>query len=56
MTADFKCDECGSIIEDDIKNSPICCDKTMRRVFSKICLSFKGKGFYVNDYPKKAKK
>ena len=47
---DFKCDTCGSVVESDNGDAPLCCGEPMRRIWSKPAISFKGSGFYVNDY------
>ena len=47
---DFKCDTCGAIVERDNGDAPMCCGKLMWRIWSKPAISFKGSGFYVNDY------
>ena len=50
---DYKCDKCGEIKE--VKNDgsgdiPLHCGEMMRRIYSSTGISFKGSGFYVNDY------
>ena len=47
---DYKCDTCGNVVERDNGDAPLCCGEVMRRIWSKPAISFKGSGFYVNDY------
>ena len=49
---DFKCDTCGNVGERDSDDAPLCCGELMRRIWSSVGISFKGSGFYVNDYKK----
>ena len=49
---DYKCDICGAIVERENDDAPLCCGELMRRVWSTPAISFKGSGFYVNDYRK----
>ena len=51
---DYKCDKCGIVVEHEHDPAPalswMCCGQPMRRIWSKPAISFKGSGFYVNDY------
>ena len=47
---DYKCDTCGNVVERDNGDAPLCCGEVMRRIWSKPAISFKGSGFFVNDY------
>ena len=49
---DFKCDTCGNVVERDSDDATLCCGEMMRRIWSSVGISFKGSGFYVNDYKK----
>lgn len=54
-TYEYECQQCHSRVEDVAKFSDpalsICplCGGELRRVFSGVSISFKGKGFYRND-------
>lgn len=53
---DYKCDVCGEIKEinnDGSGDVPMHCGEPMRRCYSATGISFKGSGFYVNDYKNK---
>jgi len=56
---DFRCKVCGAVVEELVLNGedmPKKCPKCggeLERIFSgSVGLSFKGSGFYVNDYGK----
>ena len=55
-SVDYKCDKCGNVIERDNGDTPLCCGELMRRIWSTVGISFKGSGFYVNDYKRGGKK
>lgn len=55
---EFKCDECNNSFEinESIKdydsNKYKCteCGSKVKRIYNPVAISFKGEGFYVNDY------
>ena len=61
-TYDYSCDSCGSKFELRLKFSDEVdqpcpmegCNATAKRQFSAVPIVFKGSGWYVNDYGKKA--
>lgn len=62
-TYTFLCNSCKNNfdVEEEInkvieKKCSICGSTNVRRVYKPIGISFKGPGFYVNDYKKKEKK
>ena len=50
MLADYKCDTCGNVVEAENGDAPKCCGKEMRKIWVAPSITFKGAGFYVNDY------
>lgn len=61
-TYEFKCKKCGhrferflSMSNNSNQKCPICGYRSERLISSGAGLIFKGSGFYVNDYGKKAK-
>lgn len=58
---EYVCNECREVMEikqkldeENPKECPTCGQPGLTRIMSKnVGLSFKGSGFYCNDYPKK---
>jgi predicted nucleic acid-binding Zn ribbon protein len=53
---DYKCDGCDSVYEDidpAKEFPPVCCGVQTRKIWAMGGISFRGPGFYVNDYKEK---
>jgi len=58
---EYKCDKCGTtfeviqkLAEPPVKKCPQC-GGSVKKIISPPALQFKGSGFYITDYAKKAK-
>ncbi|MEM8708885.1 MAG: FmdB family zinc ribbon protein [Actinomycetota bacterium] len=59
-TYDYRCSDCGemfeiwqSFSEDALTECPTC-EGSLKKVYSKVGISFKGDGFYKNDHGSKS--
>lgn len=55
---DYQCNECGGVqeLERSIHaegDNPVCCNQTMRRIWTAPPVRFEGTGFYTTDNPKR---